>query len=82
MTIEIKPETERLVRSELENGHFESIDELIVKGIHALHDGEEHPFTREERKTAIRQMREFIDKNRVGLAGTSIKELLHEGHRM
>ncbi len=45
MTIEIKPETERLVKSEMANGQFHSIDELIVKGIHALHGDVERPFS-------------------------------------
>jgi len=27
MTINLKPETERLVREELQNGHFRSVDE-------------------------------------------------------
>ena len=35
MTIEVKPETERLVREEIESGHIRSIDDLIVAGVHA-----------------------------------------------
>src|SRR2546422_4402172 len=35
MTIEIKPETERLVKKEIGSGHFRSVDELIVEGLHA-----------------------------------------------
>ncbi len=35
MTIEIKPETKRLVQEELQNGHFRSVDEIIVQGVRA-----------------------------------------------
>jgi Arc/MetJ-type ribon-helix-helix transcriptional regulator len=35
MTIEIKPETERVVREELRDGHFRSVDELILSGVQA-----------------------------------------------
>lgn len=33
MTIDIKPETERVVREELRDGHFRSVDELILSGL-------------------------------------------------
>ena len=35
MSIEIKPETERLVQEEIQNGHFRSVDEIIVEGVQA-----------------------------------------------
>ena len=35
MTIDIKPETERVVREELRDGHFQSVDELILSGVQA-----------------------------------------------
>ena len=35
MTIDIKPETERVVREELREGHFQSVDELILSGVQA-----------------------------------------------
>jgi Arc/MetJ-type ribon-helix-helix transcriptional regulator len=38
MTIEIKPETEQLVREEISSGHFSSVDELIVRGVRALRE--------------------------------------------
>jgi len=33
--IELKPETEQLVQEEIRRGHFHSVDELIVQGVHA-----------------------------------------------
>ena len=38
MTVEIKPETERLVQEEISSGHVHSVDELIVHGVHALRE--------------------------------------------
>lgn len=35
MTIRIKPETEQLVKEELQSGHFRSVDEIIVEGVQA-----------------------------------------------
>jgi serine/threonine protein kinase len=35
MTIDIRPETEQLVREEIRNGHFQSVDDLIVSGVRA-----------------------------------------------
>ena len=38
MTLEVKPETERLVREEIRSGHIRSVDELIVHGVRALRE--------------------------------------------
>jgi hypothetical protein len=38
MTVELKPETERLVQEELRNGHVLTVDELIVYGVQALRE--------------------------------------------
>jgi Arc/MetJ-type ribon-helix-helix transcriptional regulator len=35
MTVQLKPETERLVQEEISSGHFQSVDELIVESVHA-----------------------------------------------
>ena len=33
--MQLKPETEQLVHEEISSGHFQSVDELIVEGVHA-----------------------------------------------
>jgi Arc/MetJ-type ribon-helix-helix transcriptional regulator len=38
MTVELKPETERLVQEEIQKGRAHSVDELIVRGVRALQD--------------------------------------------
>ena len=35
MTIQLKPETERIVQEELQSGHFQTVDDLIVESVHA-----------------------------------------------
>jgi hypothetical protein len=41
MTVELKPETERLVREEIRRGHVRSVDELIEVAVQTLR--EKHP---------------------------------------
>ena len=36
MTVELKPETERLLQEEIRRGHLHSVDELIVQAVYAL----------------------------------------------
>jgi Arc/MetJ-type ribon-helix-helix transcriptional regulator len=35
VTVELKPETEQLVKEEIQRGHFHSVDELIVQTVQA-----------------------------------------------
>jgi Arc/MetJ-type ribon-helix-helix transcriptional regulator len=79
MTIHIKPETEQLVREELQSGNFQSVDELIVQSVRAWREkyGSKQ-LTKEQRRKAIARMREFAEKNRTSLGDISIKELIHE----
>jgi Arc/MetJ-type ribon-helix-helix transcriptional regulator len=54
MSIELKPETERLVEEEIRRGHFHSVDELIVEGVHAWREKRRtQPADRPERKQTL-----------------------------
>jgi hypothetical protein len=80
MTINIKPETERLVQQELQNGHFRSVDEMIVEGVQARREGKTLPAA-SKRKTpaeAVAHIRE-LRRGHPLPAGTSIKDLINEG---
>jgi Arc/MetJ-type ribon-helix-helix transcriptional regulator len=35
MTVKLQPETQKLVDEEIRSGHFHTVDELIVEGVHA-----------------------------------------------
>ena len=80
MTINLKPETEHLVQEELQNGHFRSVDEMIVEGVQARREGK--ALSREvSRKTpaeAVAHIRELRQGNRLP-AGVTIKDLINEG---
>ncbi len=83
MTINIKPETERLVQEEIQSGHFQSVDQLIVEGVHAWR--EKHQTKKvgaEQRRKAVEQALAFAKNRAISLGGVSIKELIHEGHRL
>ena len=80
MTINLKPETEQLVQEELRNGHFRSVDEMIVHGVQARREGKQlspgaRRKTQEEAVAHIRQLRQG---NRLP-AGVTIKDLINEG---
>ena len=53
MSIEIKPETERLIQEEIQNGHFRSVDEIIVEGVHARREKHPQEPTVSQRKTTL-----------------------------
>jgi len=62
--VQIKPETERLVQEEINQGHFHSVDELIVEGVyawrekHQVEHAGETPATlsRPEKKKSLAQL--------------------------
>ena len=83
MTIDVKPETEQLVQQEIQSGHFRSADEIIVEGIQSWrekHKGKQ--MGAEERRKAVEQALVFAREKAISLRGISIKELIHEGHRL
>ena len=82
MTINLNPETERLVQEELRSGNFQSVDEIIVRGIRARREKEQHQQTEAERRRAVERALDFAHHRAIPLDGVSIKELLHEGHRV
>ncbi len=83
MTINVKPETEQLVRQEIQSGHFSSVDEIIAEGVHARREKQSSErMASDERTRAVDKALEFARHKAISLAGTSIKELIHEGHRL
>ncbi len=84
MTINLKPETERLVQEEIQSGHFQSVDELIVETVPAWREKQHRsPASNElKRREAVDRALAFARNRAIPLDGVSIKELIHEGHRM
>ncbi len=80
MTINLKPETERVVQEELQSGHFGSVDEMILEGVQARRDAKPLSFS-VRRKTpaeAVAHIRELRQGNQLP-AGVTIKDLINEG---
>jgi Arc/MetJ-type ribon-helix-helix transcriptional regulator len=85
MTINLTPEQEKIVKEELRSGHFRTAEELISQALLTLLATAPSSSPREDngkRREAVREMMEFVEKNRTSLRGISVKELIHEGHRL
>lgn len=85
MNINLTPEQEKIVKDELKAGHFRTVEEVIAEALQALREKEESSATSTAngaQREAVREMLAFVEKNRVRLEGVSVKELIHEGHRL
>jgi putative addiction module CopG family antidote len=85
MNINLTPEQEKIVNDELKSGHFQSAEEVIGEALQVLHTREQSSAgvtSNGAQRAAVREMLAFAEKNRVRLEGVSVKELIHEGHRL
>ena len=84
MNIKLTREQEKIVRDELNSGHFRSIEQVIGEALHALRDKEKSAVASSNgaQREAVQEMLAFVEKNRVRLEGVSVKQLIHEGHRL
>jgi len=85
MTIPVTQETERLVREEIQSGHFASVDDLIVQGVRAWREKSQREgaseATPEVRRRAVERIRELRNGVRMERNGMSLREYAHIGHR-
>ena len=85
MNINLPAEQERIVNDELKAGHFRSAEEVITEALVALRErARTLPSAIENGRCddAVREMLDFVEKNRTPLQGLSVKQLIHEGHRL
>ncbi len=85
MNINLTPEQEKIVKDELKSGHFHTAEEVIAEALQALKEKERSSnanATNGKQSEAVREMLAFVEKNRTRLDGISVKELIHEGHRL
>jgi Arc/MetJ-type ribon-helix-helix transcriptional regulator len=77
LTIELKPEQERIIQDQLASGHFQSVDEVLAAALGRL------PRTaRGSNHAAVERVIEFAEKRFIQLPpGENIRDLVHEGHR-
>jgi Arc/MetJ-type ribon-helix-helix transcriptional regulator len=76
MKVTLTPEQKRIIDKEIKSGHFSAPDEVLDEALTALRE------KRQSRRDAVRRLQQFGDKHRLSLDGISIKELIHEGHRL
>jgi putative addiction module CopG family antidote len=85
MNIHLTPEQERIVNQELESGHFQSAEEVISEALKILQT-QDRSFEVETadgaQGEAVREMLSYVQKNCARLEGVSIKDLIHQGHRL
>jgi putative addiction module CopG family antidote len=84
MNVKLTPEQEKIIREELNSGRFCSIDEVISEALQVLRE-KDRPSGADSngaQREAVREMLAFVEKNRVRLEGVSVKQLIHEGHRL
>ena len=85
MNVKVTPENEKIIKEELDSGHFRSIEEVIGKALLVLREKElalRASTSNGSQQEAVREMVDFVEKNRVRLEGISVKQLIHEGHRL
>lgn len=85
MNIDLTPEEEKIVKDELKAGRFRTVEEVIAGALQALRRKKRSSSASApngKRHEAVRDMLAFVEKNRTRLDGISIKELIHEDHRL
>ena len=85
MNVNLTPEQEKIVKEELKSGHFQTVEEVIGEALQVLREKEQASTdvtANGEQREAVREMLAFAEKNRVRLEGVTVKELIHEGHRL
>jgi hypothetical protein len=84
MTINLTPEQQKIIEDELKSGRFRTVEEVISRALSALRDAA-HPSISHmddgKRHEAVREMLRFVEQNHTP-RGVSVKELIHEGHRL
>ena len=80
MTIELKPEQERIIQEHLASGRFRSVEEILDTALSNL--PHERQGRRGSRSDAVRRMIDFAERRSVKLPpGEKVRDLVHEGHR-
>ena len=85
MNINLTPEQEEIIKDELKSGHFRSVEEVIGEALQVLREKEQSSTAgapNRAQREAVREMLAFVEKNHVRLEGGSVKEVIHEGHRL
>lgn len=76
MTLELKPEQERMIQEQIASGQFRSVDEVLTTALARL------PQNRRSNRNAVARMIEFSKHNSVKLQpGETVEDLVRQSHR-
>jgi Arc/MetJ-type ribon-helix-helix transcriptional regulator len=82
VNIRLNPHSEQLLKEQLAHGGFHSPEEVIERALEAFAQ-RKSVAAGEGQREAVRDMLDFVKQNRVRLeTGLSVKDLIHEGHRV
>ncbi len=85
MKINLTPEQQKIVEDNLKSGHFRTPEEVISGALDALREkagASTNQADHGAQRQAVREMLAFVEQNYVRLEGVSVKELIHDGHRL
>jgi Arc/MetJ-type ribon-helix-helix transcriptional regulator len=80
VTIELKPEQQRIIQRELATGLYRSVEEVLDTALASL--PQDPRFDQKQRRQALRRMIEFGERRKLSLGEPVKRQLLHEGHRL
>jgi Arc/MetJ-type ribon-helix-helix transcriptional regulator len=84
LTIELKPEQERIIQEEIQSGHFRTAEEVLDHALIALRDKEHKPPSEAAEEERVRRAQAAAAHIRelskgLSLEGLNIKDLIEEG---
>lgn len=83
MNFRLTPEQEKIIENEIKAGRFHSVEEVIGEALRALREKDAATgLANGSQREAVRTMLEFVNTNSVRLEGVSVRQLVHEGHRL
>ena len=85
MNVHLTPEQQKIIEEELNAGHFRTVEEVIAVALQFLRERKESASSSAPngaQREAVREMLAYVEKNHTRLDGVSVKELIHEGHRL
>jgi putative addiction module CopG family antidote len=83
MDVHLTPEQEQIIKNELKAGRFHSVEEVIGEALQTLRNKEKSAaISNGAQREAVKEMLEFAKANGVRIEGVSVKQLIHEGHRL
>jgi len=79
MTITLTPEQQRIVDEQVRSGRYRTPADVVGEALRSLRESDLQAGGDRE---SVREMLRFAEVNRVPLHDVSVKQLIHESHRL